>query len=243
MPSIIREHRSPNFGPRKADHGTVGIRHLLIHYTGMKTPGEALARLCAADSGVSAHYLVDEDGTIYGLIDDNDRAWHAGVGFWAGTRDINSTSIGIEVVNPGHEYGYRPFPAIQIEAVIDLAQDIVRRHGIAATAVLGHSDIAPSRKQDPGELFPWAELAARGIGIWPTEMGTSSPSTTVDWSALSRIGYAVPNGPGADILDPASGAQDVITAFQRRFRPSKVDGLIDPETAARITAVAAAYAT
>ncbi len=242
MPLILHDHRSPNFGPRRPVDGSVGVRHLVLHYTGMTSSNAALARLCAAESGVSSHYLIDEDGTTYGLVDETARAWHAGVGYWAGTRDLNSTSIGIELVNPGHEYGYRAFPAAQIDALIDLARDIVQRHAIAATAVLGHSDIAPSRKEDPGELFPWADMAKAGIGIWPTEKGVSSPSPAASWNALSRIGYAVPSGPGADILDPDSAAADVIAAFQRRFQPNQVSGALDPETAARIAAVAARYA-
>lgn len=241
MPRIFRDHRSPNYGPRKAVDGLVGVRHLLIHYTGMKTFDEALTRLCDADSGVSAHYMIDEDGKTLALVDESHRAWHAGVGFWGGIRDLNSTSIGIELVNPGHEYGYRAFPAAQIEALKDLAQDIVHRHPIAPTGVLGHSDIAPSRKQDPGELFPWADLAQSHIGLWPTETGVSSLPPGEVWNALSAIGYAVPNGPGADILDPASAAADVISAFQRRFRSAKVDGVLDPETSAGIAAVAALY--
>jgi N-acetylmuramoyl-L-alanine amidase len=241
MPRIFRDHKSCNFGPRKAVDGNVGVRHLLIHYTGMKSADEALARLCAEDSGVSAHYMIDEDGKTFALVDESARAWHAGVGFWAGTRDLNSTSIGIELVNPGHEYGYRPFPAAQIDALRELAGGIIERHALAPTAVLGHSDIAPSRKQDPGELFPWADLAQSRFGIWPTETGVSLSSPAAVWNALSAIGYAIPNGPGADILDPATAAEDVITAFQRRFRPARVDGVLDPETSARIAAVAEHY--
>jgi N-acetylmuramoyl-L-alanine amidase len=241
MARIIRDHSSPNFGPRRAVAGSVGVRHLLLHYTGMKTAEEALARLCEPDSGVSSHYLIFEDGTIFGLVDENARAWHAGVGFWNGMTDINSTSIGIELVNPGHEFGYRPFPQAQIEALVELARDISTRHALPPTALLGHSDIAPSRKQDPGELFPWADLARHRLGIWPTAIGTSATSPAGDWNALSRIGYAVPNGAGSDILEPSSSAQDVITAFQRRFRPDRLDGILDPETSARIAAVAAAY--
>ncbi|TAL01726.1 MAG: N-acetylmuramoyl-L-alanine amidase [Rhodospirillaceae bacterium] len=243
MVNCLRTHRSPNFGPRRPVEGRVGVRHLIIHYTGMKDASEALTRLCDPEAGVSAHYLITEDGTIFSLVDEEARAWHAGAAFWGGVCDLNSTSIGIELVNPGHDLGYRPFPDFQIAALMDLAEEIAARHGLDPKAILGHSDIAPGRKQDPGELFPWVALANRGIGLWPREEINSIvvPEGT-HWHNLSAVGYAIPGGPGADILDPRFAARDVIAAFQRRFRPQNVDGVLDEETAARIAAVAALYA-
>ena len=212
------------------------MRHLVIHYTGMESGTEALTRLCDPKAEVSAHYLIEEDGRIFALVDEDRRAWHAGRAFWRGVADINSTSIGIELVNPGHSFGYRPFPQPQIDALIALSRDILGRHKIGAHNVVGHADIAPGRKQDPGELFPWAKLAAAGIGVWPTARGHLPEST---WAALSAIGYAVPDGAGSNILDPLTGARDVITAFQQHFRPSRTDGLLDAETEGLIAAVAA----
>jgi N-acetylmuramoyl-L-alanine amidase len=242
MATALRTHRSPNFGPRKPVDGAVAIRHIVLHYTGMQNVAQALKRLCDPNHAVSAHYLVDEDGSVYALVPEAERAWHAGVAFWNGVRDVNSTSIGIEVVNPGHEYGYRPFPEAQVAAVIALAADIRDRHGLAATSVLGHSDVAPGRKQDPGELFPWERLARHGLGLWPGAATTAMPEPKA-WQALSLIGYATPEGPGGDILDPKTGKADVLAAFQRRFRPEKVDGLLDQGTLDRIGAVSALMST
>ena len=140
---------------------------LLVHYTGMPSAAEALARLCDAAAGVSAHYLIDEDGSLYALVDEARRAWHAGVAHWRGQDDINGCSIGIELINPGHEFGYRPFPDVQIQALIDLARDVLVRHNIPRPRVLGHSDVAPGRKRDPGELFDWLKLYTQGVGFWP----------------------------------------------------------------------------
>ncbi len=188
---------------------------LVLHYTGMADAGAALRQLCDPAAGVSAHYLVEEDGTVHALVAEDRRAWHAGRGFWRGITDVNSASVGIEIVNPGHAHGYRHFPQAQIDAVVDLARAIVGRHGIRPWDVVGHSDIAPDRKADPGELFPWAELAAAGIGLWPAPAdGTGD---------LARIGYAV-------LPDPLPAR----IAFQRRFRPARLDGAADPETLALI---------
>ena len=215
---------SPNFGPRPA--GTA-IDILLIHYTGMESAEAALDRLCDPASQVSAHYLIEEDGRIWSLVDEQHRAWHAGIAYWAGETDINSRSIGIELVNPGHELGYRPFPMPQMEALAGLAREIVARHKIPNHRVLGHSDVAPERKCDPGELFDWAWLAAQGVGIWPAD---SVPSDGGDAAGdLRRIGYKVEG-------DTPSTA--VVTAFQRHFRPSRVDGCLDRDTQDIIAAVA-----
>ncbi len=247
MTLVIKTLASPNFGPRLAIDGSVRVRHLVVHYTGMKSCQEALDRLCDAKAEVSAHYVVDEDGAVYCLVAEDKRAWHAGASFWRGVHDINSTSVGIEIVNPGHEYGYRPFPTPQIEALITLAQGTMLRHGIAACDVLGHSDVAPGRKTDPGELFPWRELATHGIGLWPEDTVTvpGHPDLNRALRRLSEIGYAVPMTPelGSDILRPESAVTDVIAAFQSRYRQDRVDGLLDSATAARIAAVAVRFAS
>jgi N-acetylmuramoyl-L-alanine amidase len=202
----------------------------------MQSGAEAIARLCDPQAEVSAHYVVDEDGRILQLVDERLRAWHAGIAYWRGIRDINSVSIGIELVNPGHAYGYRPFPDMQIAAVIALTGDIMQRHALRPEDVIGHADVAPGRKQDPGELFPWQRLGEAGIGLWPN--GSKNAGDIGLWDGLSAIGYAVPNGDGADILAPETAAHDVIHAFQQRFRPHKLDGVADAETRGLIAAVA-----
>ena len=191
---------------------------LVLHYTGMVSAQAALARLCDSEAKVSAHYTVDEDGTVYALVPEDRRAWHAGLSFWAGIRDVNAHSIGIELVNPGHEFGYRPFPAAQIAALKDLTQGILQRHAIPAWNVVGHSDVAPARKDDPGELFPWEALAQDGIGLWPT-----ASASTVGADALLWLGY-----------DPEASQEKRIVAFQRHFRPKKIDGFWDVECGFRL---------
>jgi N-acetylmuramoyl-L-alanine amidase len=238
---------SPNSGPRQAVAGEVGVRHVVLHYTGMHSCAAALERLCDPAAQVSSHYLIDEDGTVYRLVDENQRAWHAGKSFWRGVRDLNSTSVGIEIANPGHDHGYRAFPDAQIGALIGLVGEIIERHGVTADNIVGHSDIAPGRKADPGELFPWERLAEAGIGLWPepNQPLPGVPDLSAAFRRLSEIGYPVPVTEllGADLLDPSSGATDVITAFQRRFRPGQVDGILDLETAAILAAVDVRYAT
>jgi N-acetylmuramoyl-L-alanine amidase len=187
----------------------------VLHYTGMKSAKEALDRLCDPAAKVSAHYTIDEDGTVYVHVPETRRAWHAGVGHWAGAGDINAHSIGIELVNPGHEFGYREFPDTQIAALTTLCHSILMRHPIPSWRVLGHSDVAPERKEDPGELFPWQQLAKAGIGLWPQTIAGD-----LDAKALARFGY-----------DPDAPQGKVITAFQRHFRPKKLDGLWDGECA------------
>jgi N-acetylmuramoyl-L-alanine amidase len=198
----------------------VPIDILLVHYTGMPTGLEALERLCDGQAQVSAHYLVEEDGTVFSLVPEDRRAWHAGAGYWQGERDINSRSVGVELVNPGHEWGYRPFPNAQMEAFAALARGIMDRHGILPHRVLAHSDVAPSRKEDPGELFNWRGLAARGVGFWPTPCGQDDgPGHAVAeaQALLARFGYEVePTG----VLNPQTRV--AATAFQRHFIPDRV---------------------
>lgn len=245
MPSII-ERPSPNFNERLPVDGAAAVRHMVIHYTGMTSRDAALERLCDPAAKVSAHYLIDQAGAIFRLVPEEKRAWHAGVSFWRGVRDLNSTSVGIELCNPGHDWGYRAFPDAQIAALMALLGEIRARHGLSAANVLGHSDIAPSRKIDPGELFPWATLAAAGFGLWPeeTQPVAGHPDLTGAFRRLSDIGYAVPTTPeeGRDLLNADSAATDVIKTFQRRYLPAQVDGHLDSVTAARIAAVAVAYA-
>ncbi len=210
---------SPNFDARPSG---LPVDHLVLHYTGMVSASAALARLRDPAARVSSHYVVDEDGTVYALVEESHRAWHAGVSFWRGARGLNDRSIGIEIVNPGHEWGYRAFPEAQCGAVRDLCAKILARHPIPARNVVGHSDIAPDRKQDPGELFPWAWLAAHGVGLW-TEAQAAPNDLAAD---LEAIGY-----------DPALPPAVVITAFQRRFLPHHLTGRPDEPTTRRAAAI------
>lgn len=219
---INHTYRSPNFGPRPK---TADINMLLLHYTGMQTGKEALERLCDSAAQVSAHYLIEEDGEIFQLVPEELRAWHAGVAYWGGETDINSCAIGIEIVNPGHEWGYRPFPTAQMKAVAVLSKEILERHSIPASRVLAHSDVAPERKEDPGELFDWAYLAKQGIGAFSDRTTQNTPIAEDDFLLkLGEYGYQV------DIKSPTgSVTKAAIIAFQRHFRPSKLNGKIDPE--------------
>ncbi len=215
---------SPNCDTR----GGVITDMLVLHYTGMPSGEAALARLCDPSAKVSAHYTIGEDGTVYAMVPEEMRAWHAGVSYWAGARDINARSIGIELVNPGHEFGYRVFPDAQITALMELAAVILARHAIPSWRVLGHSDVAPARKDDPGELLPWARLAAKGIGLWPSP--AADPGEAHVAELLARYGY-----------DPEAALEKTVTAFQRHFRPTRVDGMADAETRALLAGLIALY--
>lgn len=223
------ERASPNHDARP-EGGRIDM--LVLHYTGMKTAAEAIDRLCDPVARVSAHYVIDEDGTVWRLVEESRRAWHAGISFWQGAEGVNDVSIGIELVNPGHEWGYRPFPGAQMTSLELLGGDLVRRHAIRADRVVGHSDVAPLRKQDPGELFDWPRLARAKIGLWPTEPAPPPAGITDAQAMLAAIGYRVPR---TGALDEATG--QVLMAFQRRFRPKRVDGDLDEETAAQLAAV------
>jgi len=225
---IIRERPSPNHDARP-EAGRIDM--LVLHYTGMKTAAEAIDRLCDPAAKVSAHYVIDEDGTVWRLVADGPRAWHAGVSFWQGTENVNAVSIGIELVNPGHEWGYRAFPEAQMASLETLAQSLLQRYAIPPDRVVGHSDVAPLRKQDPGELFDWPRLARMGIGLWPTEPAPPPADIAAAQAMLAGIGYRVP---GSGLLDGET--RQVLVAFQRRFRPSRVDGGLDAETAACLAA-------
>lgn len=213
---------SPNFDGRAPG---IPIDMLVLHYTGMQTCHAALERLCDKDALVSAHYLIDEDGSVHRLVDEDKRAWHAGVAWWRGSMDVNGRSIGIELVNPGHEFGYRDFPDAQMVALEGLARAIVKRHPIPPQNVVGHADIAPTRKQDPGELFDWRRMAEFGVGMWvedaePIEMTPDEVKVT-----LHAFGYEVTDFNAA------------LVAFQRHFRPALVDGQPDAQTAGLLKAL------
>ncbi|MBI2254905.1 MAG: N-acetylmuramoyl-L-alanine amidase [Proteobacteria bacterium] len=202
--------------PNHDDRGGHPVDILLMHYTGMQSGAEAVARLRDREAKVSAHYVVEEDGRVFHLVPEDRRAWHAGVSSWQGATNINQRSIGIEIVNPGHEFGYRPFPAAQMQAVKELSRGIIARHAIPASRVIGHSDVAPRRKEDPGELFDWQGLAHAGIGVWPL-------AKAADWSEgaffthLERYGY--------DVSDEAAAAR----AFCRHFRQAQIVDVPDAE--------------
>ncbi len=210
----IIEAPSPNY-----DERSLPITMIVLHYTGMQDGESAIARLRDPAAKVSSHYVVAEDGTVLRLVDDDKRAWHAGASHWRDVDDVNSASIGIEIVNPGHEFGYRPFPDEQIDAVIRLVHDIKDRYEITRGNIVGHSDVAPARKRDPGELFPWGKLARLRLALPRPTQNLMDPM----WSesgfliALERFGY--------DVADPMAA----IMAFQRRFRPELIDGEIDAE--------------
>ncbi len=213
----VVDRPSPNHGPRRG--GAVDM--LILHYTGMESAGSALDRLCDPAAEVSAHYLIAEDGAISRLVAEDRRAWHAGASWWAGEADINSRSIGIELANPGHGPDWRPFAAPQMSALEILALEILARHPIPPHRVLGHSDVAPDRKRDPGEWLDWPRLAQAGIGLWPdAAQADAKPAQPVD-AMMRRFGYR----------DASAAA---VMAFQRHFRPARIDGIADPETCARL---------
>ncbi len=224
---------SPNHGERKDGRRPDMI---VLHYTGMRHADSALELLKAAGSDVSTHYFVFEDGRIIQLVQESRRAWHAGKSFWAGETDINSCSIGIEIVNPGHDHGYPPFPKRQIAAVTTLCRSILTRHTISPTRVLAHSDIAPARKQDPGEKFPWRTLFDSGVGHWvkPAPIldfgqtlrpGDRSNAVATMQKLLGEYGYGLGVNSEYD-----TATRDVVAAFQRHFRPERVDGIFDAST-------------
>lgn len=223
---------SPNFGPR-----AIGLNPeiILLHYTGMETGQGAEDWLCNPESGVSCHYIVHEDGRVVQMVRETDRAWHAGKSFWRGETDINSQSVGIEIVNPGHGLGYPAFPRRQIRSVIALCRGIMARHAIHPAMVLAHSDVAPGRKVDPGEKFPWGILAQAGVGhlVAPSHRrrgnslraGDASEAVAAVQRMLGHYGYGIEI---TGIFDARTII--VVEAFQRHFRRSCVDGVADPAT-------------
>ncbi len=239
---------SPNFNERTAPPDIC-----VLHYTGMRTAQAALDRMLDPAAEVSAHYCVDEAGQVYRLVAEERRAWHAGVSAWKGDTEINGRSIGIEIVNPGHEFGYRDFPAVQVDAVIGLLDDIRSRWDILDSRILGHSDVAPARKFDPGEKFPWRTLAEHGHGLWPEAFngfepereaamgpplgpGDVGPGVFALQGALGKLGYNIlPGGP----YDAETAT--IVTAFQRHWHPETIgtagEGLADARTRLRLMAL------
>ncbi|MGE0724692.1 MAG: N-acetylmuramoyl-L-alanine amidase [Alphaproteobacteria bacterium] len=219
-PVPLIDRPSPNHGPR-APGSTIGL--LIFHYTDMVGAEPALERLCDPATEVSSHYFIDRAGTVYRLVAEDRRAWHAGPSSWRGQDDTNSRSIGIELDNPGHRWGYLPYPPAQMAALTALSRWIMARHAIPPEGVVGHSDVAPRRKIDPGELFDWRSLAAAGIGRWPAALDEPAPveppfGREEGLRRLQRFGY--------EIQAPAA----TVEAFQRRYRPSRIDGQLDAET-------------
>lgn len=215
---IHREQLSPNFNER-----SLPISMIVLHYTEMKPIETALARLCDPAAEVSAHYLISEEGEVTRLVPDDKRAWHAGASYWRGHKDVNSASIGIELDHPGHELGYREFADAQIDALIPLLHRIMRQYDIPRANVVGHSDVAPARKIDPGELFPWERLAEYGLCLKrpdKLELGDPFDNDGAFYLALERFGYDITDGHKA------------VEAFQRRWRPERIDGEIDGQVRA-----------
>jgi len=214
---VNRTVPSPNWNARQ-----LPVSMVVLHYTGMQSAAAALERMCDPQAEVSAHYMIDEDGTVTQLVDEEHRAWHAGKSYWRGITDVNSASVGIELVNPGHEFGYRAFPDVQIEALLPLLADIVQRHRVPRANVVGHSDIAPARKEDPGELFPWGLLARHRLAlpVPKLSMRLLYDNPGAFYLALERFGYDITDGRAA------------VRAFQRRWRPAMIDGEIDGQCGA-----------
>ena len=241
---VVAEFRpSPNHGERKNDAKPDMI---VLHYTGMRDAEAALEKLCAPGSEVSAHYFVRQDGHIVQCVSEARRAWHAGAASWGGESDLNSCSIGIEIVNPGHDHGYPDFPKRQIAAVSALCRSIFTRYRIPPDRVLGHSDIAPARKQDPGEKFPWRRLYESGIGLWvppapisqsgrSLALGENDPAIAEMQGLLAKYGYDIPSSGSYD-----GTTREVVAAFQRHFRPAQVDGAADTSTIVTLKALVAA---
>lgn len=234
MPDI-RQIFSPNFNERNA---AVPLRYVVLHYTGMATAQQAIDRLCQPAAEVSAHYVIEENGIITQLVAEDKRAWHAGKSCWRGISDINSASIGIELVNPGHQHGYRPFSAVQINSLIPLLHAIIARHAFdPKTCILAHSDVAPERKEDPGELFPWNLLAAEGLGLSVEDVAiTRDPQSVTDLDVqklLAAIGYDCPQSGDYDRTTRAA-----LLAFQRRYHPENLTGTPERETLRRLLSIA-----
>ena len=232
---------SPNYGERNNGRS---VDMIVLHYTGMPDVEGALARLCTDGTDVSAHYIVLEDGRIVQSVPEAKRAWHAGQAIWAGETDINSCSIGIEIINRGHDWGYPDFPGRQIAAVTALCRGIILRHRLPLHRVLGHSDVSPARKKDPGEKFPWHSLANSGVGVWvpaapivrgeTLKLGASGEAVKALQDGLSRYGYGVSTQGEFD-----TSTMEAVTAFQRHFRPERIDGVADQSTLMTLQALLA----
>ncbi len=228
---VLKKYTSPNFNDRK---NGVDPSMLVLHYTGMRDAKSALSHLCDPSSQVSAHYVIEENGDVHQLVADEKRAWHAGVSYWRGERDINSASIGIEIVNPGHEFGYREFPEGQMLSVIKICRDLMRKYDIPAANVLGHSDVAITRKIDPGHLFPWRRLAEIGIGLWPDPGGVDRQSA----EDMIVAGEDLKSHFVALGYDPEKSLPEIFTAFHRHYAPEKFMHYNDAPDKADATTIA-----
>jgi N-acetylmuramoyl-L-alanine amidase len=228
---VERFEPSPNFDERP---GLARPDMIVLHYTGMLLSHEALNRLCDPKSRVSSHYLVLESGSIIQMVPEAKRAWHAGVSSWNKETDTNARSIGIEIANQGHEFGYPDYPKRQIAAVIALCRGILTRHTVRPENIVAHSDVAPGRKQDPGEKFPWKQLAQSGVGLWvdPTKPGDKAMALGDNGDNVKDLQKAlVEYGYGLEESGRFDGAtQEVVAAFQRHFRQARVDGVVDAST-------------
>ena len=239
LPMQIIDRPSPNQDERGANEP---IEMLILHYTGMVSGEAALQRLTDAEAKVSAHYTIDVDGLVYRHVHEERRAWHAGVSSWRGYEQVNGRSIGIEIVNPGHEFGYVDFPNEQMQSVLSLSCEVVGRHKIEKRNVVAHSDVAPSRKTDPGEKFDWESLAAQGVGMWvhsneisidrDFEIPTRASDVAAMQKKLADFGYGLESNGHLD-----GQTTEVIIAFQRHFRQSNIDGVFDAETSAILDAL------
>lgn len=222
----MKEIPSPNFNARLPG---LSVDYIVLHYTNMRSAKDSLKHLCNPESKVSAHYLIDENGKIFRLVEEEKRAWHAGESFWRGQRNMNSASIGIELHNPGRAFGYRPFPEKQMAALKGLLREMKERWGLSPACLLGHSDIAPARKDDPGELFPWKEFAEEGFGLWPAPNAEDyAPEKEGEvGELLGRIGY-----------DCSEDTLAALTAFKRHYHPEALEKEDKGETLARLRALA-----
>ena len=219
----ITKFYSPNFVKKKRLNKD--IRAIIIHYTGMQSERESLKRLTTAASKVSAHYLINRSGKIFKLVNENNVAWHAGKSKWKNYKNLNKNSIGIELVNKGHQYGYQKYTKIQIKKLIKLCKNLIKKYRIKKSLILGHSDIAPLRKIDPGEKFPWKYLSLNGVGFYPDLKGKKviklKPQNKLFFKYLDKIGYKYLK---------TNFKKKIIKNFQRRYRPNKINGILDQET-------------
>tara|TARA_B100000929_G_scaffold228093_1_gene184479 strand:- start:74 stop:784 length:711 start_codon:yes stop_codon:yes gene_type:complete len=215
---------SPNFNSKK--RGSNNIASIIIHYTGMQSERESIERLTSSSSKVSCHYLINRSGKVFRLVEDKNMAWHAGKSMWGKYKNLNKNSIGIELVNKGHRYGYQAFTKIQIKRLVELCKYLKRKYRIKNKLILGHSDIAPLRKIDPGEKFPWSYLSSKGVGIYPAKTTRREKfQKNVDVSTffynLRLIGYRYLK---------RKFRKKIIKNFQRRYRQNRVNGILDSET-------------
>ena len=226
----VKSRPSPNFDSREGNL----IQFIIIHYTDMLSAEDALTRLCDPEAKVSAHYLIDKVGQVTQLVKDEDRAWHAGLSSWQGINGLNAHSIGIELDYPGHTFGLTTFPIEQIQSLLILLKQLINKHAINPQQIWGHSDIAPSRKTDPGEFFPWKDLATNGMGVWPAEPVRAEVNLDLNTlqGFLSEIGYDCPVTGQLD-----EHTRSVVRAFQRHYTPTEITGENSPNLSGWVRSV------